>query len=240
MPEMVVVPQSEGGRRIALWMLFVSALLLTAYLPCTAASKVHVVTLGKWTTVQGQGTGEGKPVSLKVRALIVDGRVKEYTLGATHEITDRLFVAQRALRINDSLPDETAPHWQWQQAGWLMVDRLTGRISALSLPEFDSLYSAASWYRDYAAYCGVAEDGKKTYAVVAQIGRRKPVLKKLISPAGAPDSGLACPSPAWQRNPVRVSFDPPAGTKQMYAIRGRVIDVMNDEDEDDEAAATKP
>ena len=46
------------------------------------------------------------------------------------------------------------------------------------LPEFDSFYSAASWYRDYVAYCGVGDDGKKTYAMVAQISRRKPVLKK--------------------------------------------------------------
>ena len=46
------------------------------------------------------------------------------------------------------------------------VDRLTGRVSQLNLPEFDPFYSTASWYRDYIAYCGVSEDGKKLYAVV--------------------------------------------------------------------------
>ena len=91
-----------------------------------------------------------------------------------------------------------APRWQWQRGGWLLVDRLTGRISPINLPEFDAFYSAASWYRDYVAYCGVSDDGKKTYAMVAQLSRRKPVLKKELSSDGvaedaAPDS--ACPAP---------------------------------------------
>ena len=66
-------------------------------------------------------------------------------------------------------------------AEWLPVDRLTGRVSQLNLPEFDPFYSTASWYRDYIAYCGVSEDGKKLYAVVAQVGRRKPILKKMLA-----------------------------------------------------------
>jgi hypothetical protein len=234
-------PTRRLGRKI---LLAVFTLAFIALLACSAAAapKVHVVTFGKWTTVQRPGaTEDGKPVSCKVRALAVDGRVKEYTLGATHEVTDRLFVVQRAFRINDSLPDETTPHWQWQPGGWLMVDRLTGRISPLTLPEFDSLYSAASWYRDYVAFCGLAEDGKKLYAVVAQIGRRKPVLKKILSDEGLPDSasGLACPAPPWQRTPTRVSFEPSSG-KQIFAIRGRIVDVVNDDEEDaDESEGSK-
>ena len=56
----------------------------------------------------------------------------------------------------------------------------------------------ASWYRDYAAYCGVSDDGKKLFAIVFQIGRRKPVLKKALGEAGGgdgPDS--ECPAPGW-------------------------------------------
>ncbi len=71
-----------------------------------------------------------KPMTLKVRALVVDGRVKEYVMGAPHEVTDRLFVVRRVFRVNDSLPEDAAPRWQWQRGGWLLVDRLTGRISA--------------------------------------------------------------------------------------------------------------
>ena len=205
-----------------------------------AAAKVHVITFGKSTPVQwfaGPDAGD-KPVTIKIHALIVDGRVKEYAVGPQHEVTERLFVVRRAFRVNDSLPEDPSPRWQWQRGGWLLVDRLTGHIAPINLPEFDVFYSAASWYRDYIAYCGVADDGKKTFAIVAQIGRRKPVLKKPLSENGvaddaAPDS--ACPAPSWQRSPVRVSFEPAGIPKQTFAIRGHVVDVVNDAEEEEEA-----
>jgi hypothetical protein len=203
---------------------------------------VHVITFGKWTTVQwypGSGAENEKAVSLKIRGLLVDGLVKDYVAGPSHEVTDRLFVVRRVFRVNDSLPEEATMRWQWQRGGWLLVDRVTGRISALNLPEFDAFYSSASWYRDYAAYCGVADDGKKIYAVVAQISRRKPVLKKLLSESGMPEDAppdSACGAPSWQRSPVRVSFDVPGSAKQTFAIRGHVVDVVNDEEENEEAS----
>ena len=92
---------------------------------------------------------------MKVQALIVDGRIKEYVVGSPHEVTERLFVVRRAFRVNDSLADEATARWQWQRGGWLLVDRTTGRISAINLPEYDAFYSVASWYRDYVAYCPV-------------------------------------------------------------------------------------
>ena len=204
-----------------------------------AAAKVHVITFGKSTSVQwfAGPDADDKPMTLKIRALTVDGRVKEYAVGPPHEVTERLFVVRRAFRMNDSLPEDPSPRWQWQRGGWLLIDRLTGHIAPINLPEFDVLYSAASWYRDYVAYCGVADDGKKTFAIVSQIGRRKPVLKKPLSENGvaddaAPDS--ACPAPSWQRSPVRVSFEPNASPKQTFAIRGHVVDVVNDAEEDEE------
>jgi hypothetical protein len=206
-----------------------------------AVAKVHVISFGKWTAAQWftGAAAEDKPTNIKIRALIVDGRVKEYTLGAPHEVTDRLFVVRRVFRVNDSLPEESGPRWQWQRGGWLMVDRVTGRVSTINLPEFDAYYSAASWYRDYVAYCGVADDGKKTYAMVAQLSRRKPVLKKELSGEGvsedaAPDS--ACAVPVWQRGPVRVSFQAAGGARQTFAIRGHVVDVVNDAEEEEEGS----
>jgi hypothetical protein len=204
-----------------------------------AVAKVHVIVFGKSTSVQwfaGFGA-EGKPETIKVRALIVDGRVKEYVTGSAHEVTERLFVVRRAFRVNDSLPEDSAPRWQWQRGGWLLVDRLTGRVSAINLPEFDAYYSAASWYRDYVAYCGVADDGKKTYAMVAQLSRRKPVLKKELSSTGLADdaaSDSACPTPTWEREPVRVSFEPAGSARQTFAIRGHVVDLVEDAEEEDE------
>jgi hypothetical protein len=225
--------QGEVGR----WLVCAVALSTAA----GAATKVHVITFGKWTSAQwfSGSAAENKPLTIKIRALVVDGSVKEYVLGPPHEVTDRLFVVRRVFRVNDSLPEDSGPRWQWQRGGWLLVDRLTGRISPINLPEFDAYYSAASWYRDYVAYCGVSDDGKKTYAMVAQLSRRKPVLKKELSSGGvsedaAPDS--ACPLPSWQRRPVRVSFDPAGGARETFAIRGHVVDMVNDAEEEDEGS----
>jgi hypothetical protein len=190
---------SRSRIRAALLLMFVGV-TISAF----PAAKPHTVTFGKWITVQWlpntAAIGE-KPFALKVRPLLVDTRVKEFTLGSPHEVTDRLLVVRRIFRVNDSLPQESAtpPHWQWQRGGWLLIDRVTGHISAINLPEFDAFYSPASWYRDYAAYCGVSDDGKKVYAIVTQISRRKPILKKPLSTASVnentpPDS--ACPTPA--------------------------------------------
>lgn len=202
-----------------------------------AATKPHLITFGKWISVLwfvGSGAEDEKPLTLKMRSLMVDGRVKEYVVGSSHEVTDRLFVVRRVIRVNDGLPGDSSPRWQWQRGGWLLVDRVTGRVSAINLPEFDSFYSAASWYRDYVAYCGVSDDGKKIYTVVAQLSRRKPVLKKPLSNEAilndsVPDS--ACPMPVWQRNPARVSFDV-VGGRQTFAIRGHVVDLMEEENEE--------
>lgn len=201
------------------------------------ATKVHVVSFGKWMVVKwNPGLEAGKALDLKVRPLYVDARQKEFTTGAAHDVTDRLFVVRRAFRLNDALPEENgAPRWSWQRGGWLLVDRVTGRISQINLPEFDPMYSTASWYRDYAAYCGVSEDGKKLYAVVTQLGRRKPVLKK---PLGKPDAedvpDSECPSPTWERQPPRVTFAPDDETKLTYSIRGRIVDLVSEASEEED------
>jgi len=179
-----------------------------------------------------------------VRPLLVDAHVKEFTLGPAHDVTDRIFVVRRAFRVNDSLPQESAqpPHWQWQRGGWLLVDRITGRISPINLPDFDALYSAVSWYRDYSAYCGVSEDGKKVYAVVAQITRRKPVLKKLLDNQSIPENATAdspCPTPTWQRSPARVTFEPTDAGKQTFAIRGHTVDLIIESEEPENEEASK-
>lgn len=203
-----------------------------------AAAKAHVITMGAWTAVQwrvGSGAEDEKALTMKIRPLMVDARVREYVFGVPHDVTERLFVVRRAFRVNDSLPNEPAPHWQWQRGGWLLVDRTTGRVAPINLPEFDPVYSAANWYRDYVAYCGVADDGKKTVAVVAQMGRRKPVLRKVLSEPGVGDDAAiesACAAPVWQRNPVRVSFEAAGGAKQTFTVRGHVVDVVSEEEDE--------
>ncbi|MFZ3340744.1 MAG: hypothetical protein WA609_17340 [Terriglobales bacterium] len=210
------------------------ALLICCHL-CLAATKPHVITFGKWTSAKWPNATGDKMVDLKVRALLVDTRVKEHTTGNPHEVTDRVFVVRRVFRVNDALPGENAVHWQWQRGGWLLVDRLTGRISQLNLPEFDPFYSTASWYRDYIAYCGLSDDGTKLYAMVAQIGRRKPILKKDAGvPRGNADPDSECPAPAWERSPLRVTFQPDDDHKLAFSVRNRVVDVVNDVEDSEE------
>jgi len=38
--------------------------------------------------------------------------------------------------------------------------------------------------------------------------------------------------PAWQRNPVRVSFEAGGSAKQTFAIRGHLVDLVEDEEEE--------
>jgi len=202
-----------------------------------AAPKARVIVFGKWMPVKlFAGPNEEKGIDMKVRALLVDGRLREFTTGDPHEVTERLFVVRRAYRLNDWLPqDEGVAHrWKWQRGGWLLVDRDTGRVSQLSLPLFDPFYSGASWYRDYAAYCGISDDGEKLYAVVAQLARKKPLLRRelgAVKQFDTPDS--QCALPVWQRRPARVTFEPVDGQKLTFTIRGHAVDVGGGETEEE-------
>src|SRR5207247_6757990 len=106
-----------------------------------AAAKPHVITFGKSTQVRWlAGTDENTPFELKVRALYLDGKPKEFTIGSPHEITERLFVVRRAFRVNDSLPDEGAPRWLWQRRGWALGGPVTGWVTPATLAARDSAH----------------------------------------------------------------------------------------------------
>jgi hypothetical protein len=193
----------------------------------TAVPKPHVISFGRWTTAKWYvGPPENKVLDLKIRGLYVDTRLKEFTTGPAHDVTDRLLLVRRVFRLNDTLPEEagTSPKWQWQRGGWLLVDRVTGHVIQIHLPEFDPFYSTASWYRDYIAYCGVSDDGKKLFAIVAQLGRRKPILKKPVGePAGDDRPDSECPAPAWQRQPARVTFQSDDETKLTFSVADMLL-----------------
>jgi hypothetical protein len=226
---------SFAPARQLLPLLLVCSTLMAVGCQCFAVTKPHVIAFGKWTSAKWPNATGEKMFDLKVRPLLVDARIKDYTTGNAHEVTDRLFVVRRVFRINDALPGENAARWQWQRGGWLLVDRLTGRVSQLNLPEFDPFYSTASWYRDYIAYCGISDDGKKLYAMVAQVGRRKPILRKDAGePGGDADPDSECPAPAWERSPLRVTFQPDDDHKLVFSLRNRIVDVVNDAEEPEE------
>ena len=219
--------------RFKLWLLLVLASLAGTAL----AAKPHVIGFGKVLSVKlFIGPGEDRTVPMNVRTLLVDGSPKEFTVGEPHAVTDRIFVVRRAFRVNDNLPADQGkvPRWVWQRGGWLMVDRTTGRITQVNMPLFDPFYSQASWFRDYAAYCGVSVNGEKLYTVVMQLGSKKPVLRQEIGAASQsddPDSN--CTVPTWEKNPARVTFHPKRGQPSSFVVRGHA-DVAAGSSEEDE------
>lgn len=209
--------QARSKFALFLWLL----IGVIAHLSATPR-KVHVVALGAIRRVPYSKAGDPAGASpgetaLKIRPLLVDGVVKEWTAGDVHDVTDRSFVIRRVMRINDALPGDkqvekpTHPTsaWVWQRGPWLLVDRITGHINALKLPDYDPGVSQIAWFRDYAAYCGLTSSGKSLYAVVAQIAARKPVLaRKLSAFDPAMRDQLACAATDWQREPLRATFHP--------------------------------
>lgn len=184
------------------------------------------------------GPSEDKTMDISVRALYVDYKVKDFVTGDTHDVTDREFVVRRAYRINDSLPQDSrkTPKWLWQRGDWLLVNRTSGKVSLLKLPDFDPFYSLVSWYRDYAAYCGIPSSGERVIAVVAEIGGRKPLFRKELGKNGMgdlPDSN--CSAPHWDRQPARVTFQPKDGEKFTVTVSGgRFVDEAPENDSDEQ------
>jgi hypothetical protein len=223
-----------------------------------APHKVHTVVLGAARKVlyskagdpAGAATGENE---LKIRALLVDGVLKEWTTGDAHDVTDRSFVVRRVIRLNDALPTDKSPEknaekptasasrWVWQRGPWLLVDRVAGHVVALKLPDYDPGVSQVSWFRDYGAYCGVTASGKSLYAVVAQVTARKPVLaKKLAAFDPGSHADPVCALAEWQREPLRITFHAAAKDAVSFdVVPGSAVLVEDSGDETETAAAPK-
>jgi hypothetical protein len=226
-----------------------------------ASRKVHVVVLGATRKMPYSKAGDpaGAAVGdteLKIRALMVDGVMKEWTTGDAHDVTGRSFVVRRVIRLNDTLPGDKQEHWVWQRGPWLLVDRVTGRVTALKLPDYDPGVSQVSWFRDYAAYCGLTPSGKNLYAVVAQVAARKPVLAKRLAafdaaaqngqpaPAAPPTPSApaapACAPPDWQREPLRITFHPAGKDAVSYDIVPGSAVLVEDSGDEEETPDTAP
>ncbi len=215
-------------------------LLLSVALPSPALAagraRPHTVALGAGKRVPyglksdpaGAGADEKE---LRVRPLIVDDKVKEWTTGEAHDITDRSFVVRRALRLNDALPGEKVEHWVWQRGPWILIDRANGHVTAMKLPDYDPAVSSVVWFRDYAAYCGLNSGGHQLYAVVAQVAARKPLMAKKLGPWSPGESATpACDRATWQRDPLRVSFTPTGASPVSYDLVGLSAVLVEDGD----------
>jgi hypothetical protein len=213
----------------------------TIFAAAAPSARVHVVAFGPVRKVPytppetdpGSDTA-GKPETLKIRALTVDGQQKEWTTGDAHDVTDRSFTIRRAMRLNDQLPGDAVPHWSWQPGPWLMVDRVTGHIAALHLPDFDMEISDAIWFRDYAAYCGVASTVKGgLFAIVAQVGVRRAVVQKQLGkwPQAAHPNPVCQPA-KWQRLPIRVTLQPTGSEPFTFDVVGAASLIEEGDGED--------
>jgi hypothetical protein len=70
----------------------VIALTLAAFQASARQKFVSSAWAGPLLCSGSSGRKKTKPSELKVRPLFVDGRLKEYTAGSQHDVTERLFV----------------------------------------------------------------------------------------------------------------------------------------------------
>lgn len=222
-------------------------LAVGAALPAFAArakARPHYAALGSWRSVPYSAEGDpagarAGETKLKVRPLVVDGKVKDWTTGEIHEVTPRTFTVRRAVRVNDALPTDHRDHWVWQRGPWLLVDR-GGKDSALRLPDYDPSVSDVVWFRDYAAYCGLSASGKRLYAVVAQIAMRRPVLSRKLGAWNAvAHVSPACGAAVWQRSPIEVSFSPTGGAAVSFDLVGSSAVLAQDSGGGDASGASE-
>jgi hypothetical protein len=210
---------------------------LLFFLPLAqAARKPHVVGLGAARhepysqEADPAGVQQGE-TTLSVRPLIVDGQVREWTTGDPHDVTDRSFAVRRAVRLNDALPTDRAPRWVWQRGPWLLIDRTSGKVTALHLPDFDPAVSQAVWFRDDVAYCGLSATGRQLLAVVAQVAARRPLLSKKLTPWDLADHpSPACAVAIWQRDPLKVTFQPTGAPQVSFDLVGASAVLVEDDD----------
>ena len=78
-------------------------LLFSLSAAAVAAAKPHSIFFGHGMTVKWfTGEKEDKGRELKIRPLYVDSKLREFTMGEEHQVTDRLLVVRRAYRINEA------------------------------------------------------------------------------------------------------------------------------------------
>jgi hypothetical protein len=188
---------------------------------------VHSVFLGPWHTVPFSPNPDAATPThsqLKVRALVIDGRIADWTTGPIHLVTQSSYTVRQVLRVNDALPTAKTEHWIWQLGPWLSVDRTKGHAALLHLPGYDPRVSHVVWFRDLAAYCGIRGGSKpQLTALLARISVRKALVSTRIgswNPSKNPAllDAPACAPSTWQLNPLRITFQPTVGKPLTYSL----------------------
>jgi hypothetical protein len=72
--------------------------------------------------------------------------------------------------------------------------------------------------------------GKKLWAILVQLGRRKPLLKKALGGAGADMQEATCGPPIWQCAPSRLTFEPKGEQKFTFTVPTRAVELVTEEE----------
>lgn len=123
----------------------------------------------------------------------------------------------------------------------MLVNRVSGHITALKRPDYDPGVSQVKWFRDYGAFCDLTSSGKSLCAVVAQVTVRKPVLSKKIAAFNAAQlTASRCDPAEWERDPLRITFHPAGRDAISYDfVPGSAVLVQDTGDDDAPAASTE-
>ena len=88
--------------------------------------------------------------------------------------------------------------------------------------------------------------GHQLYAVVAQLAAHRPILARKIGPwtPAPPSPGVssapACGAATWQRDPLRVSFNPSGAAEPMnFTLVGLSAVLVEDGDTDDSSSGSE-
>jgi hypothetical protein len=116
-----------------------------------------------------------------------------------------------------------------------MVDRVSGHITALHLPDFDPLVSDVIWFRDDAAYCGIASTAKGgIVAIITQLGAHKPIVQKLLAPwPQTTPSNPICAAAIWERAPMRATLQLTGAQPVTYDVVGSVSLIEENDNADE-------
>ena len=101
------------ARRKFVFIALLFAMFFAIASAASAAPRKHTVSLGAVRKVPYSKAGDPSGAAagedaLKIRALLVDGVLKEWTTGDAHDVTDRSFVVRRVIRLNDALPSDNS------------------------------------------------------------------------------------------------------------------------------------
>lgn len=157
--------------------------------------------------------------ALKIRPLVIDGNIKEWTTGRSPRC-DRPQLRGAARDAAQRHAPRRGPARKVRPCAKRPLGMAARSVAAggpgyrphwrPEASDYNPGVSQVTWFRDYAAYCGLTSSGKNLYALVAQIAARKPVLAKKLVPFDTAGPGGASLQPGRMATRTVASHVPPS------------------------------